>query len=133
MDQLTLEPFVSFREARRRVEQARGLEQVRLWLEYRIQEPRFDDADAQMQTLGIDKEAAAIIAAYLAPEEVKQDGFFGKMAKNVKNLLPRPTQANTITYGLVLIGLGFVSGGIFALFGYWLLIRLRERNSGRRT
>ena len=133
VDQLTLEPFVSFREARRRVEQARGLEQVRLWLEYRIQEPRFDDADAQMPSLGIDKEAAAIIAAYLAPEEVKQDGFFGKMAKNVKNLLPRPTQANTITYGLVLIGLGFVSGGIFALFGYWLLIRLRERNSGRRT
>ena len=133
VDQLTQEPFVSFREARRSVEQAQGLERVRLWLEYRIQEPRFDDADAQMPSLGIGEEAAAIIAAHLVPEEVKQDGFFVKTAKSVRNLMPRPTRANAKKYGLALTGLGFVAGGIFAMLGYWLFIRLRERKNGRRT
>ena len=136
VDQLNQEPFGSFREARRKVKQAQGLEQVRLWLEYRIQEPRFDDADATMPNLGIPKDVAARIAAYLGREEkekavVKPDGFFEKTIKKVKGIAPRPTRKNAQKYGLVLTGLGFVAGGIISLLGYRLLIRLRETNRGR--
>ena len=136
VDQLNQEPFGSFREARRKVKQAQGLEQVRLWLEYRIQEPRFDDADAEMPNLGIPKDVAARIAAYLGREEkekavVKPDGFFKKATKKVKGIAPRPTRKNAQKYGLVLAGLGFVAGGIISLLGYRLLIRLRETNRGR--
>lgn len=135
VDQLDREPFDSFREARRNVEQAQGIEQVKLWLEYRIQEPRFDDVNAQMPNLGIPKEMAAIIAAYLAREEekvvVKQDGFFEKIIKKVKDIAPRPTRANAQKYGLFLTGISFVAGGIVSLLGYRLLIRLRNKNRGR--
>jgi len=45
-DHLNQEPFVSYKNARRAVEDAQGLDQVELWLQYQIQEPRFDDAEA---------------------------------------------------------------------------------------
>jgi hypothetical protein len=129
LDRLDQEPFVSSREARRLVEQAQGLEQVRVWLENRIIEPRFDDANAQMPNLGVPERAATIIATYLTRDEEDdtEDGFFGKTIEPVRELFPTPTRANATKYGLALASLAFVAGGIFTLIGYWLLGRYRER------
>ena len=40
VDELELEPFASFRDARHAVDQAQGLDKIRTWLYYRILEPR---------------------------------------------------------------------------------------------
>ena len=69
LDQVDQEPSVSFRQARQDVLNAQGLEKVRLWLEYRILEPRFDAPDAQMPNLGITQEQARVISTYLAGTE----------------------------------------------------------------
>ena len=135
LDLLDQEPFVSSREARRKVAQAQGLDQVRLWLEHRIQEPRFDDPDAQMPNLGVPREAAALIAAYLVREEneAAKGGFLGKTVENVRDLFPTPTRANATRYGIVLAVLAFVAGGIFTSAGYWLLVCYRQKKSGRQA
>jgi len=126
LDQSGGEPFVSFQEARREVQEAQGLEQVRLWLEYRIQEPRFDDAGAQMPNPGIPKETARQLAAFLIRVE-EEDGFVGKTVDSVRDLFPSATRANANKIGIALAGLGFVAGGVFGAVAYWLLIRLRRR------
>ena len=135
VDLLNEEPFISFREERRRVEQAQGINQVKLWLEYRIQEPRFDDADAQMPNLGIPQEVAARIATYLVGEapEIEQEGVVKRTIDKIRNLPPTPTRANAKKYGLALTGLGFIAGVMLAILGYWLLTRLRKRSGSRRT
>jgi glucose/arabinose dehydrogenase len=74
-DRLTAEPFRSYRTARHAVLAAEGYDRVRLWLTYRIQEPRFDNAFSQMPNLGLSEKEAASIADFLlggtrhAPEE----------------------------------------------------------------
>jgi glucose/arabinose dehydrogenase len=65
LDTLEQEPWRSFRDARRDVLAAEGRERVRRWLEYRIQEPRFDDPNATMPDLGLTAGEAARVADYL--------------------------------------------------------------------
>ena len=106
LDQLDQEPFASFRDARQAVQEAQGIEKVRLWLEYRIQEPRFDDPSAQMPNLGISQEQARIISAFLVgaeeelqpPEESK--GFFRGIVDGVRGWFPAATRANEKNTGL---------------------------------
>jgi len=73
LELLDQEPFVSFGDARRTVEQAEGLEKIWLWLQYRIQEPRFDDPNAKMPGLGLTEAQARSIATYLSGfEEIRE-------------------------------------------------------------
>jgi hypothetical protein len=64
-DQLTAEPFRSYQTARHAVLKAEGYDRLRLWLTYRIREPRFDNAFSQMPNLGLSEKEAASIADFL--------------------------------------------------------------------
>ncbi|HEX7185063.1 MAG TPA: PQQ-dependent sugar dehydrogenase [Thermoanaerobaculia bacterium] len=68
VDRLEREPFIHFREARRRVLEAEGLDRVRLWIQLHVLEPRFDNPHSRMPSLGVSEAKAAIIADYLAGE-----------------------------------------------------------------
>jgi hypothetical protein len=61
----TEEPFRSFRAARQEVFTATGEEQLRLWLQYHLLEPRFDNPGAQMPNLGLTEDEAERITAFL--------------------------------------------------------------------
>jgi len=132
LDLLDREPFISFRAARQAVNQAKGLEQVALWLEYRIQEPRFDDPQAQMPSPALSKKQAKAIAAYLAglEEEIQEEreskGFFGR----IRDWFPTPTRSNATTYGAVLFVVGFLAGGIGVAASFWIFFKRRRRRGG---
>ena len=64
VDDLEAEPYRSYREARRRVREAEGKEKVRLWLKYRILEPRFDTPASLMPTQGLSEVEAERLASY---------------------------------------------------------------------
>ncbi len=136
LDALDEEPFASNREARLSIQQAQGIEKVRLWLENRIQEPRFDDPAASMPNLGITQDQAEILSAYLsgAGIEVEQreehKGVLRRAVDGVRGWFPAATRANAKKYGLVLFGVGLVVGGITALTAYWVFVRVRRRRGG---
>jgi glucose/arabinose dehydrogenase len=83
------------REARKAVASANVDDRVRLWVVNRLLNPKFDEPNAQMPTLGMTRDQAESIASYLLHERPKQNRL--KMI-----LLSRRFLAG--------VGLGFVVG-----------------------
>lgn len=132
LDSLEEEPFLSFREARRSVQRAEGLTQVKLWLESRIQEPRFDDPDAQMPKLGVSQEQAAIISSFLAgiEEDRERKGVVQRIRSFVGDRLPDPPRQKHLVY---FFASGLLLGGLAAGAAFWAYVRLRRGRGGRPT
>lgn len=65
IDELQEEPYTSFRNARAEVRDARGHEKVRLWLKYRLLEPRFDQQIAVMPNLGLTEIESKMVSDWL--------------------------------------------------------------------
>lgn len=65
IEQLDTEPQRSYRAARQEVLAAQGLDRVRVWIKYRIQEPRFDNTYTQMPNLGVTEQEAEILTEFL--------------------------------------------------------------------
>jgi hypothetical protein len=113
IDQVDHEPQSLYQAARQEVLSAHGKDRVRLWIKYRIQEPRFDNLYSQMPNLGITDQEAEIMANYLT--NVKPESRL----RNVLNtLIPTP-----ITYTrLALFTLaGFIAGAV-ALAVVWFAV-----------
>lgn len=68
LDSLDEEPFPRFREARAKVREADGLDKIRLWIRYRLVEPRFDTRVTRMPAMGLSEREAALVADYLLTE-----------------------------------------------------------------
>lgn len=70
LDKIDMEPYRSFREARREVMEKQGLEKVRAWIKYRIMEPRFDNPNARMPNMGVTEANAQLVADYILTKDV---------------------------------------------------------------
>jgi glucose/arabinose dehydrogenase len=88
LDRVDEEPFASWREARHKVMQAKGIERARLWIQYRIMEPRFDRRSAGMPTIGVSEDEARRIADYLVGRYVGADGLSGRVTRVIGYVLP---------------------------------------------
>ena len=121
LDRLELEPFRSFRDARAAVLQAQGLEKVKLWVQNRIQEPRFDDPDAKMPRTSLSEEEAARIATHLVGVQpsktpAKSKRLFrkinpvGDIADFFEDRLPIATRYNAKNFLAAFFGLGLFAG-----------------------
>ena len=136
LDILNQEPFVTFRQAREDVIAAQGLEQVGLWLENRIQEPRFDDPNARMPNQGVSRDQARVIAAYLAgiedPEVAPPSrGLVRRIIDEVRGWFPTATRKNAERYAAVIFGIGLAVGGIGAFSIHWVYVKFRRRGGNR--
>ena len=144
LDQLDVEPTASFGNARREVVQAQGLEKIRLWLYYRILEPKFDDPNAEMPRLGISGPQAKAIADYLSrePGETAESDDDSKgigkvtaavyaVVRPIEKRLPYPTRENAKVYGAALLGLGFFMGMLVLSGSFWLIAYRRRKQSNR--
>lgn len=106
-------PFVNFRSARQEVISLKGVEQVRAWMAYHIQEPRFDNPDSQMPNLGLSKADSQLIADYLiARVNVGKPNI---VAQLLARLIPELHYRDLIF---------FFAGGLFAGFAAFGVLRL---------
>ena len=122
IDQLDREPFKSFRAARKEVLSSEGLEQVRAWIEYQIQEPKFDDPDAVMPNLAVSKQESALIADFLLTP-VGSKGFIRQLVERGGDLLPHPRKRHLVSF----FAGGFILGGLAFALSYAVL-RALQRN-----
>lgn len=129
---LDREPFNRYKEARQKIADAGGIDKVRLWIETRLLEPRFDNPGALMPVLGLSRPEAASVARFLTgvepPKESK--GFFrrvtdvGALGDRLEERLPRATRLNArnflVSFFIVGFGLGCVLsvGGILGVQWY---------------
>lgn len=118
IDQLTSEPQASFRAARDAIRQAQGDERVRLWLKYRVLEPRFDNTTTPMPNVGLSEQEADVLAAYLLDGAGPSLGSSDMLAS--LNFFFR----SRLRVGLAAFALGaLVVGGAVGLFA---LVRRRK-------
>jgi len=110
---LDSEPYRSFKTARREVVQAQGEEKIRLWIKYRLQEPRFDRLYSQMPSFGLSETEAFIITDYLLPKQ-NATGL-GSLKREVARLF----RQRSIFFAFLS---GFASALVLAV-GIWLVKR----------
>ena len=120
LNELDEEPIASTRDEREALLGAAGAERLRLYIQTKILEPKFDDPGAQMPDLGVSEADAATIGAFLA-EQGSGPG------NSLLDRIERRKEA---------VGLGFVFGfgAAFVLFlGWWLVARLVRRQRSPRV
>ena len=114
----------SYREARRQVRQAEGQEKVRLWIMYRLLEPRFDMPEAVMPNLGLSRDDAALIAGLLL-EEPKAGGPLDQLRIYLTRQIPYPRQRHLLGF----LATGFAIGCLLGGAGALTLAALRRRSA----
>lgn len=122
VDSLQTEPFARWREARQDVLAAEGTERTWRWLGYFLQEPRFDNPQAQMPNLGI----TAAQADQLRAELTRITGFSPKDAPLWMRYLDSVRRNLKPLLAGAAAGAGTVLMGGLALF---LLLRWRRRKA----
>ena len=106
IDKLDTEPHAGYKAARQEVAAADGLERVKTWVTYRIQEPRFDNQYSTMPSLDVSEREAAILADFLLAEEKQR-------ASGLRSLLPRTIRTRHLAI--------FFAAGFVAACGLWVV------------
>ena len=139
VDELSREPFTSYSGARAQLLQLEGMDRVRLWLENRLREPRFDDPGARMPKPNLTMEEILILTDFLLTvEEAKQDDPQPivdrevSLADRIRVLLPNPMGirhlASFLMAGAVI---GWLS--LSALFMATRFLRKADRSNGNQA
>jgi Glucose / Sorbosone dehydrogenase/Cytochrome c len=120
LDRLSTEPFRSTRDARHAVLASSGDDQVVLWIQNRILEPKFDDPNAAMPKVGATRQQAAAVATYLVRGETNLVGG-GEPPRSFGTRVRDALKSKKFAGGVV-IGFGAAS----LLFGALSLLRRRR-------
>lgn len=109
VDLLDSEPFINFKEARQEVLAAKGEDQIRTWIENKLQEPRFDNPHAQMPQLNLSSGEIAAITNHLLKEGKEETSRF-----ELARLISSRFRLKHLIFAFVV---GFV--GSISLLGVW--------------
>lgn len=131
VDELTTEPHVSYRAARQEVLGAKGVEKVRIWLKYYVQEPRFDRQYNRMPAVGLSEQEAEVLADFFIAGADRSfagmAGFHPAVVKErVMRLLRRALPAWMGPKLLIFFVGGLVAGMSISSLAAWLLFRRRR-------
>ena len=139
VDELNREPFEGYTEARAQLLQLEGTDRIRLWLEQRLREPRFDDPDARMPRQNLTENEILILTDFLMtvedkiqvnlePTEVPEVS----LADQVRALIPNPFGIRHLA-SFLLAGaiIGWLSLG--ALLLAIRILRRADRFNGNRA
>lgn len=118
LDRSEQEPFVTFRSARHEILSLQGLDQIRAWMAYRIQEPRFDNPDSRMPNLGLSKADAQLLADYLVTRANTRSANAAQTLTRSISMLP--------SKGLILFLGGLFVGAVGLGLSERLLHRLKQ-------
>lgn len=111
VDTLTTEPFVQYRKARDEVRNANGHEKARLWIKYRILEPKFDRTVVAMPNLGLSEEDAETVASWLVEPSVRE-----RLQLSIRPFFGAEAKRNMLTFSIgVLLGIVLAAGSIYLL------------------
>jgi hypothetical protein len=124
LDETDQEPQASYRAQRAEVLSAAGWDRVKLWIQFRIQQPLFDTLQSQMPSHGVSAPEATLLAEYFVSTMEPKTHF-----ERLRALLPRSFQLKHIAMCLI-IG-GAAGAAIIALLLSTFGRRRRDRaNAG---
>ena len=111
------EPQASYRSQRADLLTTNGWDRVRMWIQYRLQEPLFDTLFSQMPSSNISASEARLIADYFvtAAQPVT-------LYEKIRVLLPTTFNLRHVALGIIV---GFLGGGGFIALVPWWVTRCR--------
>lgn len=116
VDALHTEPFTSFRDERAQVLHASGDMRLRLWVRYRLREPKFDSPESQMPNLGLsDAQAISVAGFLLTPPPADTTAIRPSL---LKRLSPRRRLQLALALAVT-----FAAGAAAGVVATWLLRR----------
>jgi hypothetical protein len=115
VDALQAEPFIGFRDERARVLHASGDMRLRLWVRYRLREPKFDSPESQMPNLGLSDAQAISVAAFLLTPPPADTTARPSLLKRLS-----PRRRLQLALGLTVT---FAAGAAAGVVATWLLRR----------
>ena len=116
VDSLDRQPFSEYRDERRRILEARGEEQLHLYVRTKLLDPRFDNPSSGMPDPELTEADATVLARALLGDPPKAgaggEGTRARAIAFVRSLVPRPPRVRHLAlFGM----LGFVAGGVVGL------------------
>lgn len=120
LDTLEAGPLADYREERRAVREAEGMERLRLWIRYKLEEPRFANPGAAMPDLGLTAGEARSIADHLVSEP-EPPSTVERIKGVVRSVLPAPSYRTLV----LAFAAGFLLAGVAAVGGFYLRRRGR--------
>jgi len=122
LDKMDREPQASFRAQRAEVLNATGWDRVQFWIQFRIQEPRFDNLHSQMPNNGVSAPEAELMAKYFVSAMEPETRY-----EKLRALLPVSFRLRHIAMSLIIGGAGGAAFFAFLrwMFGRWRGIRAR--------
>jgi glucose/arabinose dehydrogenase len=115
---MNIEPYVLYRKARQEVMDATDTERARLWIKYRLMDPRFDQLTPVMPVPGLNEAEAETIADYLVSRYGKSE--IRTVSKRLLRRLIPPE------LGRRHIVIAFVAGVLSAFGAYLTLVLIRK-------
>jgi len=126
IEQLDVEPYRSFRDARKQMMETKGAERVRQWIKFRLMTPTFDRVSSAMPQFGLSDTDAKLIADYLVDRDRGETiGLSDRFKNAVKSLLPEQPKRRHLALAA---GAGF--GVAVAL---WMALALWRRRGSKRA
>jgi hypothetical protein len=113
LDSSTIEPFVSTRRWRADVAATAGRDKLRVWIEYHVQEPKFDNPNPQMPNMAVTAEHAADIAEFLVSRDAAPPGVGAPSDDVPPNSDTREPPSRVITVLIALVA--FVAGAVVSV------------------
>ncbi|HEU5079496.1 MAG TPA: PQQ-dependent sugar dehydrogenase [Opitutaceae bacterium] len=109
-DKVTIEPTKNYAKARAEVRAAKGKEKARLWIKYRVLEPKFDRIAVPMPNMGLTEAQAEAISHYLSEPTTKE-----VVRMRVSSALPSGARKNGVIFGAGLLA-GAIPVGLLGFF-----------------
>ena len=109
VDLIRKEPYVSFQHARNAIREARDTNQLKMWMQYHIHNPQFDNPDTQMPNLGVSLKDAEAIASYL----IMRPSKYHELRQRIDRIIPYSPPR--IRHVLLSLGFGILIGGIMVI------------------
>ena len=114
VDSLDRPPFAEYRDERARIRAAGGEEQLRLWVQTKLLDPRFDNPSSNMPDPGLGETDALVLALYLLgepPDDASKLGVLGRTLALLRSFVPRPPRVRHLAlFGVLGFGFGCVAG-----------------------
>ena len=138
VDALSAEPYTSFVEERQEMRELQGYEQLRTWMIYHLQEPKFDNLNAAMPNPELSPGEVELLTDFLIGEpqqfEQRQVDDAEEAGQQAEETTPTSLRERVQAFVLQVIPelryrhilIAFGAGGVVGMVFYWLLRRVRR-------
>jgi hypothetical protein len=109
LDSLDIEPYKSYKDARKEVLESKGMDRINIWVKYHILEPKFDNPYSIMPNVGLTDDEAVAITDFLIGKDTSFQSEMKRTAwDSITSYIPELRYRHMVYSFLIGLGLALV-------------------------